>query len=274
MQEHVTILGPQEPHEEPGGLSSSLPPDLLEQIRGRVRLLALLLLVAFSFDPLLYLGIWLYLTVAGYPVIMGKVGFRLLDVGAMVASGTLWWAARRRVVSPERLHTLGLLYQVGISFVIALTSFWQTYIDKHIVPSLTWVPVVVILFPLILPGPPRRMLIAAIAAGAMAPLALLVLDMTEKVPADGGAYVDAVFSSMLAIGFAYMGARVIYRLGREVAAARQLGSYRLEEKLGQGGMGEVWRARHRMLARPAAIKLIRPGIAENGRRVISDDAAI
>jgi eukaryotic-like serine/threonine-protein kinase len=272
MQEHVTILGPQEPHEEPGGLSSSLPPDLLEQIRGRVRLLALLLLVAFSFDPLVYLGIWLYLTVAGYPVIMGKVGFRLLDVGAMVASGTLWWAARRRVVSPERLHTLGLLYQVAISFVIALTSFWQTYIDKHIVPSLTWVPVVVILFPLILPGPPRRMLIAAIAAGAMAPLALLVLDMTEKVPADGGAYVDAVFSSMLAIGFAYMGARVIYRLGREVAAARQLGSYRLEEKLGQGGMGEVWRARHRMLARPAAIKLIRPGIAENGRRVISDDA--
>jgi serine/threonine-protein kinase len=36
-----------------------------------------------------------------------------------------------------------------------------------------------------------------------------------------------------------------------------VGSYRLIEPLGSGGMGEVWRARHRLLARPAAVKLIR-----------------
>lgn len=37
-----------------------------------------------------------------------------------------------------------------------------------------------------------------------------------------------------------------------------LGSYRLVERLGSGGMGEVWLARHKLLARPAAVKLIRP----------------
>jgi serine/threonine-protein kinase len=56
-------------------------------------------------------------------------------------------------------------------------------------------------------------------------------------------------------------------LGTEVTRARELGSYRLENRLGQGGMGEVWRANHRLLARPAAIKLIRSTVA----RGISDD---
>ena len=40
--------------------------------------------------------------------------------------------------------------------------------------------------------------------------------------------------------------------------ARELGSYRLVGRLGVGGMGEVWRAEHRLLARQAAIKMIRP----------------
>ncbi|HJL44460.1 MAG TPA: serine/threonine-protein kinase, partial [Polyangiaceae bacterium LLY-WYZ-15_(1-7)] len=40
--------------------------------------------------------------------------------------------------------------------------------------------------------------------------------------------------------------------------AQQMGAYHMIELLGRGGMGEVWRATHRMLARPAAIKLIRP----------------
>src|SRR5262245_59532159 len=39
--------------------------------------------------------------------------------------------------------------------------------------------------------------------------------------------------------------------------ARTFGSYQLESLLGRGGMGEVWRARHRLLARRAAIKLVR-----------------
>jgi serine/threonine-protein kinase len=51
---------------------------------------------------------------------------------------------------------------------------------------------------------------------------------------------------------------VLHGMGRRLREAQQMGSYQLIELLGQGGMGEVWRARHRLLARSAAIKLVRP----------------
>ena len=78
-----------------------------------------------------------------------------------------------------------------------------------------------------------------------------------------------MFPYLLVVAMAYVGARVVYQLGTEVKRARELGSYQLEEKLGEGGMGEVWRARHRMLARPAAIKLIRPSLAGDGAAAAS-----
>ncbi|HTJ85267.1 MAG TPA: serine/threonine protein kinase, partial [Polyangiaceae bacterium] len=72
----------------------------------------------------------------------------------------------------------------------------------------------------------------------------------------------------IAIGISFLFARHITRARREVAKAteraavaevkvRELGSYKLVSRIGKGGMGEVWRAEHRLLARPAALKLIR-----------------
>jgi serine/threonine-protein kinase len=60
------------------------------------------------------------------------------------------------------------------------------------------------------------------------------------------------------VGVSAVISHVVTGLGQQIAKAREMGSYQLGELLGRGGMGEVYRATHRLLARPAAIKLIRP----------------
>jgi serine/threonine-protein kinase len=62
-----------------------------------------------------------------------------------------------------------------------------------------------------------------------------------------------------------VGVHTIGTLRRQAFAARQLGQYRLKQRLGSGGMGEVYLAEHQMMKRPCAVKLIRPEKAGDPR---------
>jgi len=116
----------------------------------------------------------------------------------------------------------------------------------------------VLVFGALIPATPKRALIAYIGAAAMDPLALVLVE-----PHAQGLVANALlsFTSPLVAALAAYGiSRVAHRLSEGIVKAREVGSYRLAERLGVGGMAEVWRAEHRMLARPAAVKLIRPAV--------------
>ncbi|MEM6797367.1 MAG: serine/threonine-protein kinase [Acidobacteriota bacterium] len=78
---------------------------------------------------------------------------------------------------------------------------------------------------------------------------------------DSEALLNPVVGALLSL----MIHKALARLRREMAAGLRFGSYRLEHKLGEGGMGEVWLARHPLLARPAAIKVMHRERLESDR---------
>jgi tRNA A-37 threonylcarbamoyl transferase component Bud32 len=231
-----------------------LTPDLLERTRSRVKVLAWLMSVfmvlaaGFRFATLLFAGgevkaPWIWYTV----------------FGIIVSGGLLALAYQPRVGHAKVLYaTLG--YEIAVCWVLAVITPEFAYAATGHLPLITWVAPFIILFPLIVPSPPHITLLVALAAAATRPLALTLLDLRHGMEVGGIYYGAAVMSPLLAVVVAYYGSRVVHGMNVDLAEAQRMGSYTLETLLGTGGMGEVWLARHQLLARPAAVKLVK---AEN-----------
>jgi len=205
--------------------------------------------------------------------------FMLWGPGAIAIAVALAVAAmiRSARVPLSAVMGVGLVFEVISSYGIATAEFLDP-VGLNIGQGwfgLSWVAVWTLLFTVVIPTPPRRALVAALASVSSVPVVvgiMLAMYPARFTPSPSQFFFGLVFPYLLVVVMAYVGAHVVYALGTEVRRARDLGSYQLEERLGQGGMGEVWRAKHRMLARPAAIKLIRPSETEDGRSGVSDEA--
>jgi plasmid stabilization system protein ParE len=262
MHEHVTLLHPDARRPDAGGVSSAFPADLLSQSAARLRVLALLYAFVFFMA-----GMFPMLVVPADRALMVESFFHWgpMVIAIAVALLVAVVIGSNRVPLPLVMN-IGLAFEVAGSYGIAVAEFTDPMgLDMGgRVLGLSWVAVWTVLFTIVVPTRPRRAVMAALASVSSVPVVvglMIASGATSFRPDPGQFFFWLVFPYLLVVGMAYVGSRVVYGLGTEVKRARELGSYRLEEKLGEGGMGEVWRARHRMLARPAAIKLIRPSLA-------------
>lgn len=244
-------------------VSTILPPVLLRQAPGRLRLLCLIFLAVQSIS-------WI-----GVNVLEGEfLGEfeRLHDwvpgTLSIVISLIVFFIAGNRQIRPQTLITIGLIYQVIISYCVAFLGYWGVFLgltpDAIVGDRIGLQPVAIwmISFSFVFPTKPARALPALLSSAFAIPIVIALSIKMGQMPVLEPHHFFLVFvlPYLICVAVAYFTVQRIYQLGLDVRRAREMGSYRLESLLGRGGMGEVWKARHAHLARPAAVKLIRPNM--------------
>jgi serine/threonine-protein kinase len=230
---------------------SGLPFELLRTARRRVAQLSLFVLVLSVIGVILFYPLMKEIyeasTMKGTPAFM---------MGTLVVASILLFASTRIQRIPEQLLLdLALIYEVLLAFATALARHsipWQEGINRDWSEVAVWI----IVFSVVIPNTPGKSFLAASLAALTDPIGLLISiangNPMPSLQMLGHLFGPTFFSVILA---AFL-SRLIFRMGKDIQRAKRMGGYQLLRKLGTGGMGEVWLARHHMLARPAAVKVI------------------
>jgi serine/threonine protein kinase len=212
-------------------------------------------------------GLWtlgLFIDVVMMPLTWGtRISVRavILELCGMAASVGMYWYARYCTCAHQNKTDVSLLFLVVNGIGVAILNTWlipppSTMPTIH----LSWVTVGILTFAMIAPAAPRKILVASLITASMDPLALLIAYLIGDPKTSLPHAILLALPNYACAVVAALPSHVLYRLGRRLREAQALGSYELVELLGHGGMGEVWRARHQLLARDAAIKLVRPEV--------------
>jgi len=163
-----------------------------------------------------------------------------------------------RLRDPRRLFELAAGFEIAACLIIGLAEHWPPWPPEPVVRGVSWSCLVLVTFPWIAPARPRATLIVSLLSAAASPAALYLSVFKGNPLPPAQAQAALLLPPLLCAGVAYLLARRLSRMGR--GRSVRMGAYELLEQLGHGGMGEVWRATHERLARPAAVKLVRPQV--------------
>jgi tRNA A-37 threonylcarbamoyl transferase component Bud32 len=242
----------------PAKAPREIPDDLLDESRKRLSVITFLGAVLWFLGTVLFHlarrsidptdPAWRQISFPDYVALLNILG-----------SGVLCSWTRRSSCSAPELTRSALLYMVFTSLSISIIWHWDPAMHAdQVTPMISWVGVVVMMFSAIVPIPPKTMVLTGLLCVVMNPIAMFIYqELGIWTYGGAGTVVLMHYPDFLLAGIAGVISTVMTRMGHHVSKAREMGSYHLGDLIGRGGMGEVYVATHRMLARKAAIKLIR-----------------
>jgi serine/threonine-protein kinase len=180
---------------------------------------------------------------------------------AVALAGTQWLLCRRAGRSLEEarlvdaIGLVGMLATYGVQASSGQVSFANGIVASHITLA------VVVTRAIIVPSSPKRTLVVSLLSCVPALIATWYvsgqqpdLAQAPELRVVGVGYIGAW--CLVTVVVSVLASRTIFGLSQRVREATELGQYTLEEKIGEGGMGAVYRARHALLRRPTAIKVL------------------
>jgi hypothetical protein len=230
-------------------------------VQDRLRMLGMtVFLLSFGFYVVIN-GLFIAGGVPPWPLL--TMQHNVMHLIASSVMGVVWLVTRLR---PWPMRTLGAIDAASIILAGSMLALMAAKpIPDPLMAGVMALSVTLLARAVLVPSTARRTLVLSV-------LAAVPLQVTALVFHSGGADPGAPTADFLrvvpsvstflwlviALTLSTVASRTIYGLRRQVKEAAEIGQYTLVDKIGSGGMGEIWRARHRMLIRPAAVKLVRP----------------
>lgn len=209
------------------------------------------------------------LVVIAMHVLMGQVQYtvtsHVIQAGSVLVTAIAWIYLRGPARAESTLKMIDGAFTVAVILSLDTMSAFFPRVARpdHIIALITMM--ITLGRAVLVPSSPRRTFIVSVVAWLPAfPIAYFIYSAPEAAQEVNLSFilaeslVNTLIFSASSVGLATVAARVIYGLRREVREAQKLGQYTLITKLGEGGMGQVFRARHAMLRRPTAVKLLHP----------------
>ncbi len=184
----------------------------------------------------------------------------MLTLCVLIASACIAAHINGKALNANRLYRVSALYFLILSVCSALhdhIALWGRAPDGW-----SGVALLIILFPVVVPVAPRHVLRVGLLLALCDGLCLGLMRALGHPPIELLHLTSLYRDDLGALGVALGVASLLGGLRLSLDDNRRIGRYELLEKLGEGGMGEVWRVRHTELPRAAAIKLIRPRLLD------------